>query len=104
MKLMVRRLILLLVSLIAGTASATDLMDIYHGAKANDALYAAARAQFRAMRERLPQARAGVAPAVSRSGTFKRYIDEDNGGLPALTFGSRRGHGAELAQPAYPSP
>lgn len=46
-------------------AAAQDLLQTWQAALANDPVYAAARAQYRASVEQLPQARAGLLPAVS---------------------------------------
>jgi len=52
-------------SMFCSSASAMDLMDLYREAQRNDARYAAAKAQFHVMKERVPQARAGVLPQAS---------------------------------------
>ena len=71
--MIVRTLVALSMLLSAGVTLGMDLMDLYREAKANDARYAAARSQFRAMQERVPQARAGVAPEVDVDGGQRRY-------------------------------
>ncbi len=71
---MARAVLALTALLGAATASAVDLMDIYRDAVNNDARYSAARAQFRAMQERVPQARAGVAPRSQSEGAYTRYL------------------------------
>ena len=43
---------------------AMDLLDVYRLARENDPLTAAARAHYRAMQERVPQAQAGTLPAA----------------------------------------
>ena len=45
--------------------AAQDLLQTWQAALANDPVYAAARAQYRASIEQLPQARAGLLPAIS---------------------------------------
>ena len=80
-----------------------DLMDLYREARDNDARYAAAQAQFRVMRERVPQARAGVAPDVNLDSAYKRYEHYDKGGFPAFFEGRRSydyRYGSELPGPA----
>ena len=62
---MIQVLLMLVVLLGAGRVAAMDLMDIYREARLNDARYAAARAQFRAEQERVPQARAGLRPKLT---------------------------------------
>ncbi|MCR9278082.1 MAG: TolC family outer membrane protein [Pseudomonadaceae bacterium] len=49
-------------------ATATDLKDVFEAAKANDAVIGAARAQYEAARQALPQARSGLLPQVSAQG------------------------------------
>ncbi len=49
----------------AAAVQAQDLLQIWRDALANDPTYAAARASYRASIEQLPQARAGLLPAVS---------------------------------------
>ena len=91
-------------SLGTGAVSAMDLMDLYSEARANDALYAAAQAQFRVMRERVPQARAGVAPDVNLDGTYKRYEYHEKGDFSAFFEGRRMNdyrNGSELLGPAH---
>ncbi len=46
-------------------ASAEDLLDVYREAQQNDPVIAGARATWTATQERVPQARAGLLPAVS---------------------------------------
>lgn len=46
-------------------SAAQDLLQTWQAALANDPVYAAARAQYRASIEQLPQARAGLLPAVN---------------------------------------
>jgi outer membrane protein len=55
----------LLMALIGRNANAIDLLDIFQQAQLNDAAYAAAKAQYLAQQERLPQARAGLLPNVN---------------------------------------
>lgn len=60
-----RLLAIVLIMLGCQPVLAMDLMDLYREAKANDACFAAANAQFHVMQERVPLAKAGVAPAAS---------------------------------------
>ena len=60
-----RLLAIALIMLWCRPVLAMDLMDLYREAKANDARFAAANAQFRVMQERVPLAKAGVAPAAA---------------------------------------
>ena len=62
--MMLRTLAALAALLGTGSAAAIDLLDLYREARISDARYAAARAHYRAMQERIPQARAGLQPKV----------------------------------------
>ncbi|MCX7197451.1 MAG: TolC family outer membrane protein, partial [Proteobacteria bacterium] len=53
-------------------AAATDLVEIQRLARENDPQFAAALASWTATRERLPQARAGLLPSISLSGSANR--------------------------------
>ena len=53
-------------------AAAADLVSIYRDALLSDAAYQAARAQYEATREKLPQARAGYLPLVTGTATAFR--------------------------------
>ncbi|MCL2524384.1 MAG: TolC family outer membrane protein [Betaproteobacteria bacterium] len=59
---------LLALALLAGTASAADLLQIYRAAQDNDPVYAAARSTLEAGREKEPQGRAGLLPSLTLSG------------------------------------
>jgi outer membrane protein len=59
-------------------ASAADLLSVYRDAVVSDATYQAARAQYEATREKLPQARAGYLPNVSGTATvFQNDVDRE---------------------------
>src|SRR5262245_31643721 len=62
--------------IVFNSAFGADLLALYHEAVDRDALYGAARAQYRADQEKLPQARAGLLPAVTLSGNTQ-YNDRD---------------------------
>ena len=51
---------------------AVDLMDIYREARINDTRTAAARAHYKAMQERVPQARAGQTPGLELNANRRR--------------------------------
>jgi len=57
-------------------AIAADLLQVYRDARANDAVYAAARWSVEAGRERLPQGRALILPTVNLTGN-STYTDAD---------------------------
>ena len=72
-KLIIGALLVLPMSFFAAAAAAMDLMDLYREASDHDARYAAARAQFRAAQEAVPQARAGAAREARLKGAVKRH-------------------------------
>ncbi len=53
-------------------AQAIDLLNVYRDALVSDAVYLAARNQYNATRERLPQARAGYLPLITGTATAFR--------------------------------
>jgi len=57
-------------------ARADDLLQVYRDAVANDAVLATARAAFNATREKLPQATAGLLPAVNAS-AYSQWNEAD---------------------------
>ena len=59
------RVVSLLFLMFSGSAHAVDLMDIYREAVRNDAQYAAAKAEYLAVQERLPQAQASRLPQIN---------------------------------------
>ena len=67
--MMVRMLTALAAFLGAAPVLAVDLLDIYYQARISDTRYAAARAHYRVMQERVPQARAGIRPYTAFVGT-----------------------------------
>ncbi|MDE2309436.1 MAG: channel protein TolC, partial [Betaproteobacteria bacterium] len=52
---------------ISRAASAADLLETYHAAQAQDAVFAAARATHQAGQEKLPQGRSLLLPSVNLS-------------------------------------
>ncbi|MDR1064455.1 MAG: TolC family outer membrane protein [Azoarcus sp.] len=62
--------------LATGMANAADLFQVYHDALANDARYAAARAQYEADQEKVIQGRSGLLPTVAASAGANRNNDE----------------------------
>ena len=89
----------------AAGASAEDLMQIYREAQQNDPAIAAAKSQWLATQERMPQAKAGLLPSASLSGqanfnTFDSTVRSD----PAVDVNrDYRFYGATVsaAQPLY---
>ena len=62
--------VLCALALNSGGVFAADLLQVYRDAKANDAVYAAARSTVEAGRERLPQGRALILPTVNLAGSW----------------------------------
>jgi outer membrane protein len=63
-------------ALFASSAGAADLLQVYQEARANDAVYASARAALQAGRERAPQGRALILPTINLTGNTV-YTDAD---------------------------
>src|SRR5687767_2842599 len=69
----------LLLALLPATAAAEDLLQVYRDAQRYDAVYAAARHNLDAGRERLPQGRALLLPTLNLSGSAQRSrIDSES--------------------------
>ena len=87
----------------AGTAGAADLLDVYRDAVANDARFAAARAQFEAGQERVVQGRAGLLPQIGL-GAQSSYNDSDvriDSRLSQQRRYNSNGYGVQLTQPLF---
>lgn len=98
-------LCLSLVSLVGETAHALDLLDLFRQAQINDTRYASAKAQYLALQERLPQARAGLLPDASLfAGYDWNDIDTE---FDSSTFNSGQrdytahNYGVRVTQPLY---
>jgi outer membrane protein len=83
----------------AWPAAAADLITVYRDAQVSDPLYQAARAQYQATVERLPQARAGYLPQVSGSASVFRNHSE-RGGIPDRDYTTNT-FAVTLAQPVF---
>jgi len=80
-----------------GPAGAADLLSVYRDALVSDSTYQAARAQYNALRERSPQARAGYLPIITgTAGTFRNDIDFEI--APDRQY-STYNYGVTLSQP-----
>jgi outer membrane protein len=80
-------------------AQGADLIGVYRDALSSDPVYQAARAQYQASIERLPQARAGYLPFVTGSATaYRNYNERD--GTEDLDY-STRGFNLTLSQPVF---
>lgn len=94
-----RLALLLAASGLAFAAHGADLIGVYRDALSSDPVYQAARAQYQASIERLPQARAGYLPFISGSaGTYRNYNERD--GAEDLDY-STRGFNLTLSQPVF---
>ena len=59
----------LILAALAGPVAAEDLMQVYREAQQNDPSLAAARSNWAATQERVPQARSALLPNVAAGGT-----------------------------------
>lgn len=80
-------------------AIGADLLSVYRDALSNDPAYAAARAEYEATKERVPQARAGYLPNASLTGTVGRSRFEFDGG--ASVTDNSQGYTLSLSQPLF---
>ena len=80
-------------------AGAADLLSVYRDALVSDPVYQAARAQYQATSERLPQARSGYLPFINANAGLTRYrIDPE--GVPAFDY-TYKSYGITLTQPIF---
>jgi len=98
--------IVVLAGLAPLAASAEDLMQVYRDAQRYDALYAAARHNLVAGRERLPQGRALLLPTLNLSGSATRSRIEVESRDPAVSPSFTRSpdttaYTLTLTQPVY---
>jgi outer membrane protein, protease secretion system len=86
---------------------ALDLLTSYRQALTNDATFLASRSNLEAIRENIPQARAGLLPQVSASGQFTRNFLDQRQTVPGPAGGTLRReiyYGAESANVALRQP
>ena len=88
-----------------GAASGEDLLQVYREAQKNDPTIAAARSQWEATQERVPQARSALLPQLSASGqaNFNSY-DATINSSPKNNFSANYGQGNltfSASQPLY---
>ena len=101
---MKRHAIFLAILAFSQPLSAADLLQTYREARANDPVYASARAARDAGREAMPQGLAGLLPTLSASGfTQMNNVDIDYRGLlPASNrAGNTNGYSVTLTQPLF---
>jgi outer membrane protein len=83
-------------------AQATDFLQTYQLAKANDAIYASARALFEAEQERKPQGLALLLPTVTAEGTTSMNdVETSAGALSSQSRFNEHGWGITLTQPVF---
>jgi outer membrane protein len=100
------RFISFLLAVLPFGACAEDLLQVYRDAQRYDAVYAAARHSLEAGRERLPQGRALLLPALNLSANATRSRVEVDSRDPAITPSFARtpdsvGYTLTLTQPVY---
>jgi outer membrane protein len=81
-------------------AHATDVLQAYREALANDAQYASARATLAAGQEKSVQGRSGLLPNVAVSGAYSRN-NLDSSSLPRSVDYSGNGYTLSLSQPLF---
>ena len=89
----------LLAAITASPVHATNLLDVYRDARAQDPVYASARASAEAGKEAYPQARAGLLPNMNLSGAYNRN-ERETSGLPKFDFNSKS-YTLSLTQPLF---
>src|SRR5438128_3464259 len=83
----------------SGTALCADLVNIYRDAQVSDPVYQAARAQYMASIEKLPQARAGYLPLVAGSvSIFRNEVERD---IAADLSYTTKTYAVTLSQPVF---
>ena len=92
--------------LLAGSAAAEDLLQLYREAQRNDAVFSAARHTLEAGRERLPQGRALLLPTLNLSGSATRTRTEVDSRDPTLSpsftrYPEQAGYTLSLNQPLF---
>ncbi|HEX6829826.1 MAG TPA: TolC family outer membrane protein [Burkholderiales bacterium] len=85
------------------SAGAADLLEVYRDALAQDSQYAAAKAQYQALQERIPQARAGLLPFVNLTGDVSEVYAEATGPNPSFDDTSK-GFTVSASQPLFRMP
>jgi len=101
---MKRHAIFLAILAFSQPLAAADLLQTYREARANDPVYASARAARDAGRENLPQGLALLLPTVNASGyTQMNYIDIDFRGVvpESKRDGNTNGYAVSLTQPLF---
>ena len=81
-------------------AQAQSLLDLYEAARAQDAGWQSARAQFESAQYRAEQARAGLLPTVGLTGNVSRADFENNNPVVNRNYTTQSG-GVSATQPLY---
>ena len=81
------------------TAAAADLLTIYRDARVSDPVYQAARAQYAATREKVPQAVSGYLPLVT--GTASIFRNEVEREIAADLYYTTKTYAVTLSQPVF---
>lgn len=99
---MKRALAVCLTAVFSGGAAAADLMQVYREALANDARFAAARAEREAGQEKVVQARAGLLPAIGASASTAWNDGEARTATASLDRRyNSNGYAVQLTQPLF---
>jgi outer membrane protein len=105
MKLSKMALSILLALGASPVAGAADLLDIYHAAQSQDAVFASARASQQAGQEKLTQGRSLLLPSVNlNANTTNNHITanyNDHPEFSGTTNYNTHGYGATLVQPLF---
>lgn len=101
MRWSIHKIIVAVICCASVPASAMDLSQAWQLALNNDATYAAARAQYRASTQKLPQARAGLLPQVDGTLTGAYLESRATGPLNTVYNNSRSAWTLTLTQPVF---
>ncbi len=85
------------VATLPGTLFAMDIAAAFRDALTNDAIVASARSQLEAIRERVPQARAGLLPGINGTASINRWTSDNN--VSARRDYTAQNYGIQLSQP-----
>ncbi|MGZ5582581.1 MAG: TolC family outer membrane protein [Usitatibacter sp.] len=83
----------------AGASSSADLVNLYRDSQLSDPVYQAARAQYQATIEKLPQARAGYLPLIAGSASVFRN-DVERQIAPDISYTTKT-YAVTLSQPIF---
>ncbi|MBL6735894.1 MAG: TolC family outer membrane protein [Burkholderiales bacterium] len=96
------RLVAVLISSLFGSVQAVDLLDLYTEAVTHDARYAAAKARYLSVQERLPQAQAGRLPKINlEAGYNYNSVDAETAFSSGHSDYGSYEYGVTATQPLY---